>query len=319
MARTLPKDLATIALDDGTIVVKVLREMIFYKSDFTVDEYDALIDLYKSYCPANRDRLFRIPELPSWSQTAAPRLTMSARQKHGKPLAEFEAVRRRISEGRWFFTKLWDGMEIDEPDGSWSLDIQRRRGEDRTWLGYVRFLFPLDLPDATHVSLARDVVDTIQFISGHGGLCFTYVPERKSPAFDRIYALARRLKGVDVEDLPITLPHMRTELKPPCWLNAIGRGSIWSKDLWRSLCSLDERSTAQVTEGRFGLLIQLSESPELFDVNYRELPPQSYRDFDAAISEVRLSDIGAFSGAKFGADPEATNQWLSRFSSAQQS
>ena len=314
MASDFPADFQAMRLGDGTVAAKVLREMIFYTSSLTVEDYDALLALYLRYCPPDRNRLFMIPELSWWSSVADPMLTMSARAVRGKPLAEFEAVRHRIEKHRWFFSKLWDGLRIDAPEGSWSLDIQRRRAPEDGWMGYVRFLMPIDVPDDTLLALAREVIDTIPFISGHGGLCFTYLPDWKASAFDLIYAKAARFLGVDIEDLAVTLPHMRAELKPPCWLNALGRDPVWSTKLWRQLCALPETSDARVYHERFGLLIQLSDGPRLFDVNRREEPTTAYRQYDAAISGVRLRDIGTFSGPRFYANPDSTGEWLSRFS-----
>ena len=314
MADRFPADLNGIALEDGTIAVKVLREMIFYKSGFTVEEHDALIELYLRHCPPGRNRLFKIPELSWWSSVADPALTMSARRVRGRPLAQFEAVRRRIAERRWFFSKLWDGLKIDDPAGSWSLDIQHRRNADHGWDGYVRFLMPIDLPDAAHLALARDVIEAVPFVSGHGGPCFAYLPDRKSVAFDLIYARSRRFRGIDIEDLPITLPHMKTQLKPPCWLNVIGRDPVWDTELWRRICALPQTSGARVSHAHFGLMVQLSDTPDLFDGNRRDDPPAAYGQYDATIAEVRLRDIGSFSGRRFHENPDATPQWLSRYS-----
>lgn len=242
---------------------------------------------------------------------------MSARAVRGRPLAEFEAVRRRIAEGRWFFSKLWDGVRIDIPDGSWSLDIQHLPAGDGGWMGYVRFLMPMALPDETHLALAREVMDTLPFVSGHGGPCFAYLPDRKASAFDLIYAKARRYKGIDIEDLPVTLPHMATRLKPPCWLNALGRAPVWDTALWRSLCSLPDSSGAEIHHARFGLLVRLSDRPGLFDVNRRAVPPPAYGQYDAAIAAVRLRDIGSFSGPRWAENTDATPEWLGRYSVAE--
>ena len=178
---------------------------------------------------------------------------------------------------------------------------------------------PIDVPDETHLALAHEVLAAMPVISGHGGLCFTYLPDRKSPAFDLIYAWSRRMKGIDIEDLAVTLSHTATQLKPPCWLNAIGRDPTWDTALWRKICALPETSNAQVHHARFGILARLSPTLELFDSNRHESPPAAYQQYDNAIARVRLADIGTFSGARFGNDPTATTAWLSRFSAGDDS
>ena len=315
MPKGLPPDPAAYALEDGTVVVKVLRELIFYVPRIEVETHDALIRLYQGYLPKGRDRFFQIPELTSWSPVADPRLTESARAQRGRPLAELEAVRRRIAERRWFFSRLWDGRKIDDPTGSFSLDIQRRRLEDGTWAGYVRVLLPADTSDTMQLSLALEMLDTVPVISGHGGFCFTYVPERKSSAFDRIFAMARRYAGVDIEDLPVTLPHMGSRVKPACWLNVIGRAGGFDASLWRRMHAIGNLDDATATERHHGVLLQLSETPPIFDLNHGDLPTAPYRAFDEATAAIRLAAIGTFSGPRFGADPDATEAWLARFAS----
>ena len=316
MTGALPKELAHITTEDGTIVVKILRELIFYKVDFTIQEHDALIGLYRRYLPEGRDQRFRIPELPSWSPVSRPRLTMSARAVKGKPLAEFEAVRQRIAERRWFFSKLWDGREIEDDDGSWSLELHRQHYEEAGWHGFIRMLFPVELPDETHIAIAREVIETVSFISGHGGYVFAYASDRKTPAFDRIFALARRFRGMDIEDLPVTLPHMRNALKPPCWLNMVGRDEGPGADLWPQLHGLQAEGGVEVIVGRHGFLARLSKRPEPLDVNRQGLVPPGYLSYGAAIEPERLRDIDMLSGRRFSDDRGATEEWLRRFSPA---
>lgn len=291
------------------VVVKVLKEVTVYKSNFTPDEHDLIIDLYREMLPSRRDKKFLISELQFWSSVANPRLTQSARSVAGRHLCEFEASRNRIRMARPFVSRLWDGFLINDRSGSWSLDM-RQVPTPNGLMGYCRVLFPLETQDSVVSDFAKRLCDTVTFTSGHGGLTFTYDPEFKTSAFDEIYSISRRYAGIDIEDLKVTLPSMLHQLKPACWLNMIGRSETIDAQMWRSV---NEIESASVSDLRFGKLIQLGSKPSVLDRNRGEASPVSHKEYDRITSSWRLSDFGTFSGLRFTEDAVATNQWLTRF------
>ncbi|WP_244846699.1 type VI immunity family protein [Mesorhizobium sp. L-8-3] len=202
-----------------------MLDLTIYLQGPTEEEFEFLLDLYEAACPTDRLIKFKIAELPIWSYIAAPRLTMQGRSAATARIRRpyFEPSRERIRQGRAFEAQYWDGLEIDEPSGSWSLNCQRAHWRSEGLFAFARVLVPLETDPDLLVRMALAVADNVALHSGHGGLVFVYEPNFLEDAFDAIYARARRFWGVDIEHMNGTLRLIRKGIKAVNWITIVGR------------------------------------------------------------------------------------------------
>jgi hypothetical protein len=221
----LPKDLAQPLTLSGRVAAKVMLDLTLYLQGPSVQELDFLVDWFARMAPAGRIAKYKIAEHPYWVPLSKPVLTASGRAaaQAGRSLPYLEPARNRVREGRAFEVGFWDGRSIDDVDGSWSFNCTRVHLRSRGLFSFVRILVPLQTDPAVLMRAACILADNVEFISGHGGLVFTYDPRLKIDAMDHIYARARRFWGIDVEDLNVTLPLTRQAIKGVGWLTLLGK------------------------------------------------------------------------------------------------
>ena len=219
----LPRQLAEPFVVSGKVACKVMLDLTAYLKGPSESELDYLFDLYGHTCPRDRLLRYKISEFEYWPMVANPVLTKSGRLASALvKYPHLEPVRQRIREGRAFEIKFWDGREIDDQQGSWSFNCQRIHLRSSGLHAFVRVLFPLEFGYEMLRNLACSVAESVELYSGHGGLTFVYNPWLKAPAFNHIYAQARRFWGIDVEDLNATLPLMKNAIKGISWITILG-------------------------------------------------------------------------------------------------
>ncbi|TPI09595.1 DUF3396 domain-containing protein [Mesorhizobium sp. B4-1-3] len=311
-----PDALLKSTIVDDAPLNKLLFEVVIYPKRLTVDEFDWILDLYRAVCPKDRIRLFKIAELPFWSQVADPILTQSARAVGRAPYSFFEAARKRISAGRSVEAQLWDGCEIDDAQGTFNLNIEalKRRKQGLAW--YVRFLFPLDFATGQLARLLRTLVDRIDVFSGHGGPVFAFARDKKDEAFTEIYAKARRFWGIDIDMLDLTPFRMRSELKSPCWLNALGSPFRDDPDVAARTKDLRADPDVTVFDQRHATVFVLGAEPDALDRNRLTKKVLVYQRMAEVMDGNILDVIGPLAGDGFISNAGATDAWLHRFSPA---
>lgn len=308
----LPGTLEAFGQHRGRPLVKVLLDLTIYLKGPTLPEFEWLVSYYGNLCPSSRLKRFKIAELVQWSDVANPVLTDSARVAAAAGIERpyFEPTRMRIRDGRAFEAQYWDQRDIEDPSGTWSLNIQGVKLRASGLHSFVRFLFPLDTDLRLIATTASDVANSIDFYSGHGGLAFVYDVAWKGKAFGEIYAKAKRYWGIDIEDLNLTLPHMRTRLKSPNWLFMIG--SAQADDVRGRLQAADpQTSPVRIVTRRFGDVLLLGNRPDPIDANRPPRLSEAYRAVASAISPLLVQDIGSFVSENF--DEVSTNAWFARF------
>ncbi|QKC98172.1 DUF3396 domain-containing protein [Mesorhizobium sp. NZP2298] len=309
-----PSALLRSRVVDDAPLNKILLEVVIYPKRLTVDDFDWILDVYEAVCPKSRIKLFKIAELPFWSAVADPVLTQSARSAGRSNYRFFEAARKRIREGRGLEAQLWDGCEIDDDRGTFSLNIEamKRRSLGLAW--YVRFLFPLDFPVEQLTRLLRTLADRIDIYSGHGGPVFAFARDKKDEAFTEIYAKARRFWGVDIDMLDLIPFRMRSELKSPCWLNLLG--APFKDDAGVAARIKDLRADADIAifEQRFGTVFMLAAEPDSLDRNRLARKVLAYQQMAKVMDGFVLNGVGPLAGDGFISSPESADEWLHRFS-----
>ena len=291
-----------------------LLQVVIYPKALTVDQFDWLLHLYQSLVPPDRITKFKIAELPSWSDIARPALTRSARDAvaQRRPWPYFEASRDRIRDHRALEAQLWDGREMGE-GGTYNLHVRALKYRETGLHWFVRFLLPLDFQIGGLVPLLRIMADNIDHYSGHGGVMISFSSDYKYEAFTEIYAKVRRFWGIDIDILDLSADKMRDALQPPCWLNSIGRDFAERTGLTQPLERLRDRSDVSAYEQRYGTVFVLGERPSPLDRNRLPAEVAIYREMAKAMDGHILRSIGQLTGEGFGADENATDDWLSRF------
>ncbi len=182
----LPRDLATPAVVDGEVASKVMLDLTAYLVGPSAEELEYLFDLYNNICPADSRTRYTIGELNAWPEIAHPVLTLSGQEAAAAGLSRpyLEPVWRRIRDGRAFEVGFWDGREIDDPDGSWSLRCCRIHLRSTGLHAFVRIVIPLQANYQILRAAAIALADNVEMHSGHGGLVFAYNPWLKEDALD---------------------------------------------------------------------------------------------------------------------------------------
>ncbi len=296
--------------EDGYVVARVVLNLTVYLHDVTYEDLTGLINLYNRYCPPDRFKLYTIAEWHGWAPINSPIVTdsVAAALAAGDPSPALAPVARRIRQGRGFELRFWDGNEIEEDQGSWSLSCLKvlRRGRDP--FCPVSFLLPLKADPALLHEMAREIAASVPIHSGHGGLAFTYQPYRKIDAFEIIYALARRYWGIDVEDLNASARSTGEFLKTISWLTLLGRG-LFSAAINR-LDGLSEDIDFARHNERLGTVVRVGSVPDEFDVN-RPTTDAYYR-LARRLEPALPTEHPAFEGTGFGRH-DATVRWMRRF------
>ena len=295
-------------------VVKVMMDLTIYFDGPTLEEFEYLLDLYEALCPAERLREFKIDEIPIWSQIEDPLLTIHGRAAAAAGIARpyFEPVRERIQQGRAFEAQYWDGIELDEPEGSWSFKCGRIHLRTQGHFGFARVLLPLDTDCRLLLRLACDMSEHVSFHSGHGGLVFAYDPTFLDEAFDEIYAKARRFWAVDIESIDDTLPLTRRGIKAVNWITLIGHDFIWAPEAARAVDKLADTSQVTTIPRSQGTVFVAGSNPVTGDRNRPSAELAPYFAVANALAPLFLDDHHDFPGERFPTNGNTVG-WLRRF------
>jgi hypothetical protein len=258
----IPPRLAAPVVISRQVASKVVLDLTVYLVGPSEQELEFLIDYYESLCPPGGMVYYQISEMPWWLRVANPRLTASGRAAAaGVKRPYLEPVRKRIREGRAFDVQFWDGRDIDDPDGCWSFRCGRIHRLSSGLHAFVRILLPLTADFMILLAAARKVADHVEFYSGHGGLVFGYDPWLAEDAFDAIYAQARRFWGVDVEDLPGTLPLITDGIKGVNWLTLVGTQFASGPEIQASLADLAKAPNVTIDQRKYATVVIAGPQP----------------------------------------------------------
>jgi len=280
-------------LHRGEMLCRVSLGLTCYLPDApTRDEVLRAYSVYRSLCPADRRTLVSNARNPFFFPMEKDDLT----QVNGCLAAQD----RRRDEG----LVVWDGND-SEQWSFWMQGFMSPAGVPAA--SFCQILIPETIdPEVLH-ELARGLAGTLPMLSGHGGYTVHYNARLKQRAFNQIYGWSKRFLGIEVEDLPRTLPFVLNAVKGANWLTLIGRS------LWRRLAGADvvapflsPVSSEPLAEA---LLIRAGEMPSLADRHRGEFP-NLYADVERTLLAIKVTDHPEFDG-RF-AESDETNAWLRR-------
>lgn len=308
---SLPLALTQPLIVGEEVALKIMLDLTVYLEEPTEHAFEYLLDLYESTCPPDRLLEFKIGELPLWSSIANPMLTMHGRAAVGAGIRRpyFETVRERIRQGRAFEAQYWDGMDIDEPRGSWNLNCQAMHIRDEGLFAFARVLLPLDTDLNVLLDTALAIAENVPLHSGHGGLVFVYEPLLLEDAFDAIYTRARRFWGVDIEHMNGTLPLIRDGIKGVNWITMIGRDFASRLDIHAALGNDPEVTIAQRKQAT---VLVAGPHPATCDQNRPDLSRDAYVAVANALAPLFLAEHPDFPGERFATNGN-TMGWIRRF------
>lgn len=313
-ASSLPRTLTAPIVVGRQVALKVMLDLTVYLEGPSEQEFDYLLSLYETLCPPDRLAKFKIAELPIWSRIAAPMLTMRGRAAAaagiGRPY--FEPSRERLRQGRAFEAQYWDGLDIDEPNGTWNLNCQRAHSRSKGLFAFARVLVPLDTDLNVLMALAQAIADRVRLHSGHGGLVFVYDPALLEDAFDGIYARARRYWGVDVEYMNHTLPLMKQGIKGVNWITLVGPEFAAVPDVQAALTD-PARLPGVILEQRANATVLVAgPQPAAGDQHRPDPGLDPYIAVAKALAPLFLDEHPGFPGERFVTNGN-TLGWIRRF------
>jgi Protein of unknown function (DUF3396) len=311
---SLPKSLSEPIVIDGEVALKIMLDVTAYLVGPTELEFDFLFDLYSSVCPKSNEQRYKIAELEHWPLVSQPDLTRSGRIALSSGISRpyFEPVRNRIRSARAFEASLWDGRSINDPGGSWSFSCKRIKLKSDGFHSFVRILVPLQTDLKILLETSLNIAQNVEFISGHGGLSFVYHPALKGGAFNAIYPRSRRFWGIDVEDLNVTLPLFRENIKGVNWITLLGRGLSSKEDVIMQLDSMKNSAEISISTRQFGYVIVAAPEPQLGDQNRLGEGLAPYYKVAKGLSSLFLTECPDFSGEAF-VEHGNTLGWIRRF------
>jgi Protein of unknown function (DUF3396) len=308
---SLPSALAKPLVDpSGTVVGQLALDLTVYLPPATIMQLDYLVGWYRRICPPNRFLQYAIPETQDWEDIDDPGLTKQglAAALAGDPLPFLAPARTRIEAGRPFHVLFWDGRELD----TFNFNYRQVRDEERALHTFVRVCVPASLDPLVLLEAARDLIDKIEFLSGHGGFAFGYDPDKKFDAFSEIYPLARRYWGIDVEDLNGTLTLMKTAIKGVNWLTLFGAAWLDAEDIVAASRLPTTHPLIQLERLTNGLLFRVGDAPDIGDRHRPGPPLDALMALGSTLSPLIVRDHPSFSGDGF-IDHGNTNAWFHRF------
>jgi hypothetical protein len=306
MLQLHPRVASPLVVGDVKLSETVL-DLTMYLSGPSDQELDWLVDYYEKICSKARFRFYGIPELPDWDPVADPDLTKSGRAaaQSGIRRPYLEPVRNRIRDQREFHLQIWDGLEQA------STHFTCGRVEvDEGFASFVRMCFPLDTDLEAVVDIAETLADSVDFISGHGGLALLYDGWNKYDSFTQHYALARRWWGLDLEDLNLTLPWMNTALKGAQWLTLVGHQFVNDFGLEPEFGRFS--SGVRVQSKAKGVVIRAGQEPIQGDQHTSTPGLDAYIEVATALQHCTVDPPDEFTGDGFMNNGN-TQGWFHRF------
>lgn len=313
----LPHDVTTPSIFSRSVVGKITLDISVYLRGPTIRELDYLVDLYSRICPPDRFVKYKISELECWTLIAKPDLTMSGRDALSKGTNRpfLEPVKNRIRNGRAFEIRFWDGIEIDEPEGSWSFTCRRIHLKSKGLFSFVRLLIPLSEDPEILRSVSISILENVEIYSGHGGLVFVYDPWLKGYAFDHIYIKARRYWGVDVEDLNATLALMSKGIKGINWITLLGNSlsnEDSESDIKKALFEISSIPGVDIEKRKNGSMLTIGVKPVIGDQNHPDVALNPYFSVAKKLKNLYVTTHPDFGGKKF-IENGNTLGWIRRF------
>jgi hypothetical protein len=184
-------------------------------------------------------------------------------------------------------------------------DVRPTAGEERA--SYVRIRRPLDgAPDELRDSVLQ-LADALPFWVGSAGHLFNPVEAAWLPAFDQIWAWARRYWGVEVVDLRAGTWDALRGLTSVNWLTLLGDQFLEAN---ASVNPGAASGALAARRTRHGVVLQAGARPVLGDINsFEEIAP--YREAARLLEPALLADPTPFAG--MFTDHESTLAWGRRF------
>lgn len=313
-ALNLAPRLSTPVVVSGHVASRVVLDLTVYLAGPSERELAFLVDFYESLCPPGGMARYQVSESPWWVRVTTPRLTASGRAAAAAGVRRpyLETIRRRVREGRAFDVQFWDGRDIDDPDSCWSFRCGRIHRQTSGLHAFVRILMPLKTDFEILVTAARRVADNVELYSGHAGLVFGYDPWLAEDAFDAIYAQARRFWGVDVEDLPGTLPLMREAIKGLNWLTLVGTQFAVGPAMRASLAGLAKVPYVAIDERKHAVVLMAGPRPVGGDHNRPDDSLAPYHAIAEALEPLFVKAHPDFPSERWF-DNGNTLRWIHRF------
>ena len=306
---SIPPRIASPLMLDGTMLVELLVDLTAYLPSASVDQLDFLVDWYRRICPSNRFLRYKIAELFAFDSILDPNLGKEGTKAYqrGEPLPFLATVRKRITDGRSFHIRFWDGQPA-QAFGFAYWQIKDDQDERHT---FVRITLPRDFDCDRIVDAARELLDNIPILSGHGGLVFGYDSNRKFDAFTEIYPLSKRYWGIDVEDLNGTLPLTKSAIKGVNWLTLIGSGLEADPGVVTA-AALASQYNLQLERHKHGLLFRAGPVPVVGDRHRPSGDLDPLFALGTALKDLVVKGHPSFSGAGFTTHGN-TDGYLHRF------
>jgi hypothetical protein len=202
------------------------------------------------------------------------------------------------------------GFSDGKPRDSWLFMFHGFRPfQEPDKASFYRFEFDWEV----HSGLVRDLADRLMrelsFIWWYGGFFLQGRPGSKHAveSLDRVFALAMRYWGCEVEDIEATAEQMKKGYKCVSWLTLIGEPlrSRFRDEINRA------RSVAHDSfESQSGVLLQAAVEPSLMDRN-RLADIRGYGQIAQALLPLQIIEHESFGGNRW--TEENTVAWLRRF------
>jgi hypothetical protein len=313
-ALSLPPTLAAPVVVNRRVASRIMLDLTVYLAGPSEQELEFLIDLYERVCPPDRLVKYKIAELELWPRIANPVLTTAGRRAAaaGVKRPYFEPTRERIRQGRAFAAKLWDGLEIEDPDSSWGFNCQSTKKRSRGTFAFARVLAPLTTDPDVLRRAALAIADNVELYSGHGGLAFVYNTWLIEDAFEAIYGQARRFWGVDVEYMNDTLTLIKDGIKGVNWLTLIGAHSWSSPEIQAGLNGLSSEPNVNIERRKRAALLTAGPQPVVGDQHRPDNSLDPYYAVAKALGPLFLKAHPDFPGERWVKNGNTVG-WIRRF------
>jgi hypothetical protein len=198
----------------------------------------------------------------------------------------------------------------DQSTDSWSFMFHGYRPvSEKGKASFYRFEFDWQLAPERLLDFAQAMLQIINCVSGYGGFVFQGQPRGPygRTSFDQMYELAWRYRGVEIQDLDVTVNHMLEGYKCPSWLTIIGERL---SKLDPAVMPAAEAAAYQFVRAPGGIILLAGPGPVLGDHDRSE-PLKGYEAIAQALEPIQVRQHGAFGGSRW--TEENTMAWLRRF------
>jgi len=175
---------------------------------------------------------------------------------------------------------------------------------------FYRFEFDWQVNSAFLRGLAEILLQEVPFLSGYGGYFLQGRPGTRhaGTSYDRIFALAMRYWGLEVEDIELTAAQMKKGYKCVNWLTMIG-APFYAEH--RTAINQAKSVAPDYVESPLGTLLQASDAPLMLDRN-RVANMDGYVAIARALLPLQITEHDDFPGKRWS-DDDATMAWIRRF------